>query len=497
MDYTSKLSSLNLERHVLGGILKHPDSFPDLDVFLCDKDFVNTTHSTIYLTIRRILLNGDKLDKVLLSEKVKSLGIRMDDNLDVSSYIENLSFSQINVQGLLDSARELIKLRVCRNICDSSDEIKQYVVKNKDKTVNEIIAQSDAIYNDKINALSTGENPADLFGDIETVIKHRAANPVTEVGIPTGFEIYNDMFGGLRVGVTATCGRAKSGKSTFLLNLAWGTILRNPEIKVLYLDTELKRDTNQFRAMAAFSQISCFHIESGLWAKNKTLADRMNKSWEQVNKLKGKLYHLYVGNKSAEELGSIVRRFYYNNCGRGNPAITILDYIKIGDEKLSNYNAEHQEIGRKINYLNELSNQLSMPIFSSCQLNRSALTDNRDDESAISMSDRLSWFGNGVYIFRKKRIEELTDEGGIEMGTHKLIPVVSRYHGKNTRGAFDLVKTQDHHGKSVYKQNFISYKLSEFLLEEVCTLKDFVDKGKFNKPLKDKTQPADDGSINL
>ena len=57
--------SNQVEGHVLGGLLKHPDVLPEVDSFVNAADFYNDVHQTIYCILRESILNGEKIDKVL------------------------------------------------------------------------------------------------------------------------------------------------------------------------------------------------------------------------------------------------------------------------------------------------------------------------------------------------------------------------------------------------------------------------------------------------
>ena len=58
--------SYPLERHVLAGVIKNPKIFPDVDRFISEKDFYSDVHSTIYSVVRDTLVNGEKIDKILV-----------------------------------------------------------------------------------------------------------------------------------------------------------------------------------------------------------------------------------------------------------------------------------------------------------------------------------------------------------------------------------------------------------------------------------------------
>lgn len=471
MQLPNELNSIQLERSVLGGFLNNKEFLIEMENKISERDFYNPVHSIIFSVLKNTTLSGQDINKVTLGQKIKDLKISKFNEIDIFDYLDTISFTQINLSGIKESVDELNKLRIKRELWINAADVQRFLQNSGSKSLSEIVSGVDSLNNAEISKTSHSDESVDLFAEAEDIISDRVKNP-TKPGIQTPFEIYNEMFGGFRDGITAICGRAKNNKSTILLNMGFGSLLKDDNLSVLYIDTELKKFDHVFRSMAALAQFNPGYLEDGSWIKNEVLKSKLDDSWKIAKRLKGKLFHHYVGNRSVEEIVSIIRKWYYTKCGRGNRGLIIFDYIKIGNEKLSNHNSETQELGRKINTLNELSHQLSVPILSSMQLNRSAVIDQRDDESVISMTDRLSWFANGVFIFRKKRPDEISEEG-LNYGSHKLIPVVNRYQGKNAK-LLDWVNTSDNPKKPTYKPNFINYNFSHFLLEEKGTLIDIV-----------------------
>ena len=69
------LYSLQIERHVLGGLIRHQDVFAEIDAFVSEKDFFNDVHYTIFSVIKNCVYNQKKIDKVLLANQIKDLGV--------------------------------------------------------------------------------------------------------------------------------------------------------------------------------------------------------------------------------------------------------------------------------------------------------------------------------------------------------------------------------------------------------------------------------------
>jgi len=477
------LYSLQIEKHCLSGLLKNPDIFSDVDAFITENDFYNKTHCTIFCVLRSLIISNEKFDHVVLAQKISNLGIKFYEEVDIFHYIDDLNFIQISRDTAIKSFRELNKLKIKREICETAEKIKKYVSSNLNSETDAVIAECDKIYGEKISNYGLEQEPDDLFQNLRGFIEEKSKHPEKEAGLITQYKEFNEHFGGIRSGngVYAIVSRPKQGKSLWLLNMAMGTVSLNPNCKALYLDTEMKQDVNKLRAASALTQVPMWFFETGNWKMNPEYTTRFNKNIDSGNIYKNKIFHLTVSNRPIEQICSTIRRWYYKYVGKGNQAIIIYDYIKLTGEKLFNNWAEHQAIGQKINLLNEIGSSLNIPIWTSCQLNRSAES-GTDDSSAIAVSDRLQWFASFVAIFRQKTLEEI-EEDTTEFGTHKLIPLATRFQGKKSYGHNDLIKIPNGKGKSKYKKNFINYDVTNFLVTEKGTLRDIVEAQKYKPDL--------------
>ena len=227
----------------------------------------------------------------------------------------------------------------------------------------------------------------------------------------------------------------------------------------------------KFRIASSLTGIPVWHLETGNWKKNAQLYAKFQDSKATIKSVSNQVDHLQVAGKPIGEIVSIVKRWYFSKVGRGNQCVIIYDYIKLTGESDKN-KQEYQLIGEKVNSLKELSLELNVPILTACQLNRSA-ENGVDDSSAISQSDRLQWYASYVAIFRRKTVEEIAEDGQ-EFGSHKMIPLATRFQGRDSQGHHDLVRIQQ--GRSVkYQPNFISFNIANFNVEERGTLSDIVD----------------------
>lgn len=467
----AQLYSLEVERHSLSGFFKHPEVYPEIDAIMSEYDYYSETHRTIFAVIRSVLSKGEKLDKVIVAQKIKNLGYKPKDDIDIFSYLDALAGSQITAKGALDACKELVKFRVRREINETADQIKEFIAKNGELKIDELVSQADKIYNDKINSYQTDDEPIDVFKHLTFLVNERISNPESQTELVVPYEKFYQRYGGLRPGnLYSFVSRPGVGKSNILGDLAYKTALIN-NCKALILDTENLTDDICFRMAAAVSNVPFHYLEKGLFVKNAELAKRYNDSKEKLKKLESLVFHKQVAGKPIEQVVSIIKRWYFKEVGRGNPALIVYDYIKLTGEQ--DYNKkEYELIGEKANRLKELSVELNVPVLTANQLNRTAES-GTDDSSAISQSDRLLWFSSHVSIFRRKTLEEIAEDGP-EFGSHKLLVLKSRFQGKNSPGHMDLVRISTGKKTSKYVNNFISFNIDNFLITETGDLRDIL-----------------------
>ena len=91
--------SLQLEKYLLSALIKHQDSFADIESFITENDFVNDVHYTIFCVYKDTFNKGETIDKVLIAQKAKNLGITFkDQSVDIFNYVNSILANGINYQ---------------------------------------------------------------------------------------------------------------------------------------------------------------------------------------------------------------------------------------------------------------------------------------------------------------------------------------------------------------------------------------------------------------
>ncbi|HHZ95575.1 MAG TPA: hypothetical protein EYN67_08455 [Flavobacteriales bacterium] len=474
--------SNQVEGHVLGGLLKHPDVLPEVDSFVGAADFYNDVHQTIYCILRESILNGEKIDKVLVATKISNLGISSKDDIDIYDYINTLSYTSITRDAVIGSCKELVKYRIRRELSDTADRIKEHVTNSSNEDLDSIIASTDAIYSERVSSYSFEDDPQNVFDDLEFKIEERGNSPTDETGLSTTYNEFNRLFGGLRGGnIYAIVSRPAQGKTTFINELCLGAAIKN-DVPVLVLDTEMATEEIQFRMAAAKTGVPLWFLETGKWRSDKDMMEKVRSYFQDLKR--HNYYHYHVRNKTTDEVCSMIRRWHMKYVGRGNKCVIAYDYVKLTGERVDKNWAEHQAIGEKIDKLKRISEEINAPLITAMQMNRSGESFNRnssslvDDSSAISLSDRLQWFATFVAIFRRKTLDEIALDGN-RFGTHKLIPLKTRFQGQDAAGHQDLLRRVtidpvNGQQSERFVNNFLNFRVENFNVKEEGSLQDII-----------------------
>ena len=474
----NRIYSLRIEKHVLGGLLKYPTIYADIERYISEKDFYNDVHKTIFSMVRATLLEGKKVDKVILAERIKNLGISFPDEIDIYSYIDNISFTQITNKATIEAAQELKKITIRREIYKSTQDVQRFLKDNASKSIDEIITTCDSLYGQNLLSYGLQEEPTNLFDGMSDLIEQRGNEPQEDFGLTTPFEEFNRMYGGLRPGnLYAFVARPAQGKTTWLDNLAFKVGLKN-DVKVLLLDTEMSTMDIQFRMAAALTGTPMWYLETGNWRRNEQFVTNVRTKLKEVRNYE--CFHMFVGNKTDDNICSLVRRWHMAHVKRGNQCVVVYDYVKLTGEKLTNNWAEYQIIGDKIDKFKKLSEEINAPFLTAMQLNRSGEAQNRraggfaDDSSAIAVSDRLQWFASFVAIIRRKTFDEIALDGE-NFGSHKMIPLKTRFQGRDAAGHNDFLLRRMADGAERMVGNYINFDIENFDVEERGSLRHVIE----------------------
>ena len=470
--------NFELEKQLLAGLLKEPERLAEIANFISNSDFYSkqsSLHSAIFRIIRQAIDAGDEIDEVIIAQRVNDIGLSFEDNLNPSDYIKSLSLRKVPEGNILKTAKELKKYTIRREIFESSQEIAKKMKNiSPESSYREIIELADNVYNSRINLYEIGnDTPENIYEEMEALVEERGNNPVTEFGMMGPHEKINDIYGSLlRAGnITVIVARSGVGKTQFCMDYSTKVSLKY-DVPVLHFDNgEMSKEELIMRQCAALSGVSMHLLESGKWRKaGEDVVEKVRSVWPKISKLK--FYYYNVGGMDVDSMVNTLKRFYYAKVGRGNQMVFSFDYIKTTSESGGN-KSEWQVVGEMVDKFKKCVQKEILhegnpviPMITSVQSNRYGITNNRnsqnvvDDESIVSLSDRITQFCSHMFILRSKTGDEVESEGE-RFGSHKLINVKARHLGQDIAGAIEPVSIGDTLRKNAINLNFNNFNITE------------------------------------
>ena len=431
------LSDAPAERAILAGICRYgSEAYYDVADLIDANSFTIESNSMIYACLKHIMdkdtTTSIDLPTILSSAKEINLHNLVSNKQEVQHLAAIMKFPVLvdNVRKMGAKVRKLQIARMMHEQLEATQE--RYANVKGDEPISQILGIAEESIFDFTSLLNDNDDaPKKVFSDIEDRLDELAANPLDQVGIPTGFNRYDFAIGGgLRKGTVNVIGaRPKVGKTLFAEN-AGIYIARELGIPVLNLDTEMLRQDHQDRGMAMLTEVAINDIETGKFASNSCKNQKLRETAAAVKDIP--YYHKSIGGKPFEDQLSIMRRWLakevgINGDGNANDCVVIYDYLKIMDSAdLSGDMKEYQALGFLMTSLHNFAIRYEVPVLAFIQLNRDGIT--KESTDTASGSDRIVWLCSNFSIYKSKSDEEIAKDGP-ENGNRKLVPLIAR-HGE-------------------------------------------------------------------
>lgn len=430
-------SDPSAERAVLAGICRYSaEAYFDVADLIKPVTFTVDENSAIYKCVSHTLEKNPEavIDIPTLHGAANELGLGyFFDKKDNAKFVQALFNLPVDIKNVRRFAAKISKLALGKlmhqQLALAQDK---YVEMSGEESVTHILGiAEDAIFN--FSALMSGENdePRLLGTGLIDYVTKLGLNPVTQLGIPTGFKWYDTAIGGgLRDGtVNVIAARPKTGKTLLSDNMGY-YIADSQKIPVLNLDTEMRYEDHVHRTLAMMTECYIHDVETGQYYAKP---DSQKKILDAAKKLEGDktpYYHLSIAGKPFEDQIAIMRRWLLksvglNDDGTAKPCVIIYDYLKLMDTQgMSQDLKEYQLLGFMMTSLHNFAMRYQVPILAFMQLNRDGIT--KESTDTASGSDRIIWLCSNFTIFKAKSDDEIAEDGKAA-GNRKLVPIVTRH----------------------------------------------------------------------
>jgi len=442
-DLSPKNVDISSEQGVLSAIFNHglQAMTATEDFGLSAKDFFYETNGFLFHVMNDILTENPtaKIDQFGVIARAKKLGFnKFVAQIGDTDFLKNLTVQPVSIDSVRDLAEAVRKKSIFRDISDkmtnlakevddkidssSSLEDLMFLVENKTGLITESISNPNA----KFQKLGDG------FGDW---VQYLEDNPCDCVGVPSGFPTYDASIGGGFRRRSVNMLGARSGKGKSLLSLVIGNNIVSKNIPVLYLDTELEKESQLARLAACRSGVPITEIENGKFSKDPRKKKALKDAVTEIEALK--LYHQYIGGWTFEQIISYAKTWLrqvvgYDEDGNINDCLIVYDYLKMMSVDGLGKIQEYQMLGFQMTMMHDFAVRYDVPIFVLIQLNRDGI--NNEGQGVAAGSDRTEWLASSFAIFKDKTDDELGDSG--QFGSKKIIVVKSRFGAGTPAGDY-------------------------------------------------------------
>ena len=425
------------ERAVLSGICKYgEDAYLDVADILQESSFTIDSNSIIYKCLKYICENSSNItiDIASIYAAGQDLGVtHVLSKKEEAQHLRAILDFPVSLENVRKFAAKIRKLEIARLLRKQLEHAGDKLLEiNGNESITSILGVAeDAVFNFSSLLNDTDNNPIVIGKDIDEYIKSLEENKIDQIGIPTGFPIYDQAIGGgLRKGtVNVIAARPKTGKTLLSDNIGFH-IAHKHNIPILNMDTEMNTVDHINRVLAMMTEVEINSIETGKFAESP---DKKHKILEAAKELKStKIFYKSIAGKPFEEQLSIMRRWILkevglNDDGTAKPCVIFYDYLKLMDSQGINQDLkEYQVLGFMMTSLHNFAVRYQVPVVAFIQLNRDGIT--KESTDTASGSDRIIWLCSNFTIFKRKSDEEIAEDGPTN-GNRKLVPLVSRHGG--------------------------------------------------------------------
>lgn len=431
------LCDTSAERAVLSGMCKYgEDAYFDIADIIQETSFTIDSNKIIYRCLKNIFdrNNNTTIDVAIIFSSASEIGLaHVFEKKEEVQHLKAILDFPVNLDNVRKFAAKIRKLEIARLLREQLQKAQDKILDiNGNESIGSILGIAEDSIFDFTNVLNdVDNNPVSISEDIESYIDNLVNNKIDQVGIPTGFPVYDQAIGGgLRKStVNVIAARPKTGKTLLSDNMGFH-IAHKLQIPVLNMDTEMTKEDHLNRVLAMMSEIEINQIETGKFAESPNKDLKIKQAVQDLKKTK--LYYKSIAGKSFEDQLAIMRRWLIkevglNEDGTAKDCVIFYDYLKLMDTQgMSQDLKEYQVLGFMMTQLHNFATKYKVPIVAFVQLNRDGIT--KESTDTASGSDRIIWLCSNFSIFKRKTPEEIAEDGP-DNGNRKLVPLISRHGG--------------------------------------------------------------------
>ena len=311
------LCDSSAERAVLAGICSYGDTaYLEVADIINESSFTIDSNQIIYKCLKHLCDNNSKIDVASIYSSANELGVdSILQKKDEAQHLRAIMDFPVSVDNVRKFAAKIRKLEIARLLRKQLEIARDKLLEvNGTEPVGSILGVAEDVIFNFTNLLNDNEDsPHHIADNLEEYIKELEENKLDQVGIPTGFPIYDQAIGGgLRKGTVNVIGaRPKTGKT--LLSDNMGRNIAKLGIPVLNMDTEMSKKDHIHRLLAMAIEIEISKIETGRFSESPNIKSKVIAAAQELKNLP--IHHKVIAGKPFDEQLSIMRRWLVKEVG--------------------------------------------------------------------------------------------------------------------------------------------------------------------------------------
>ncbi|WP_317643742.1 replicative DNA helicase [Bombiscardovia apis] len=393
------------EMAVLGGMLMSKDAIGEVSQMIDISDFYQPKHQTIYQAIITLFAASQPVDAVLIANALLKDGDL--EKVGGTDYLHSLVASVPTAANATYYADIVHQRAVLRNVIAAGTKIAQMGYSAEGSQAEDIVNLAQA----EVYEMSVGKVRQD-YEAIGPVVQDtleqldKMQNGEVEKGVPTGFQVIDDVTQGLQPGqMIVVAGRPAMGKSTLGVDFARSAALHNNMATVIF-SLEMSKNELAQRIIAAETDIPLVALRRA----DDITSDR----WKVLNDFWSKLQNapLFIDdspNMSLMEIRAKCRRLKQTN----DLKLVVIDYLQLMSSG-KQVESRQQEVSEFSRALKLLAKELEVPVVALSQLNRGpeARNDKKPMLSDLRESGSIEQDADAVFLVNRPDFYDKEDRPG-------------------------------------------------------------------------------------
>ncbi|ACZ18891.1 replicative DNA helicase [Thermanaerovibrio acidaminovorans DSM 6589] len=353
--------NLEAERSALGACLLDREAMLAVTELLSPLDFYDQRHRLIFELIQDMARKDKVVDALTFLDEAQNKG--MLERMGGSAFVAALADSVTTTANAEYHARIVKDKAIHRRLIQVGGDIARLGYQ-EDRPKEEILDEAERM----VFEIGTGASGAQVrpikrvMGETFRQIEERFASGSIVTGVPTGFDDFDRLTGGLQPGsLNILAARPSMGKTAFALNIAQNAAVRG-RTPVLIFSLEMGAEQLAQRLLGAEAGVNIHDLRTGRFPES---------CWDKLARAAGTLSEapLFIDDSSmlsTLEMRARCRRFLAHH---GSLGLVVVDYLQLMSLP-GRVDSKQQEVAEISRALKGVAREFNVPVLALSQLSR-------------------------------------------------------------------------------------------------------------------------------